>query len=127
VSYLKSQPYLPNEGAEFLDYMTRVIEGVTQLRAEGRVPNDEGVDNLLTLWRTVTAQVRADVNAAGPTSTRPITSTIAMTKAEYDQSNAMFDTFYNLLRILEMRGAIDLRRTEGVTNVVMAVYNGTLI
>ncbi|HVW80576.1 MAG TPA: hypothetical protein VHB69_06535 [Mycobacteriales bacterium] len=127
MSYLKSEPYLPTEGAEFLDYMDRVIEGVTELQREGRVPDEEGVDSLLDQWRMVTRHVRADVNAAGPTSVRPITTTIPMTAAEYQQSSSMFATFYQLLRILEMRGAIDLRRSDGVSRVAMAVYNGTLL
>ncbi|HVU62125.1 MAG TPA: hypothetical protein VG899_11595 [Mycobacteriales bacterium] len=127
MSYLKSQPYLPAEGTEFCDYMERVINGVTDLQREGRVPGDEGVDGLVALWRVVTRQVRADINAAGPASTRQITTTIPMTAAEFQQSSSMFETFYQLLRILEMRGAIDLRRSEGVTRVVMAVYNGTII
>lgn len=125
--YLKSQPYLPSEGAEFVEYMDRVIPAVADLQAEGRVPGDEGIDNLLTLWRTVTAQVRSDVNAAGQGATAPITSTIPMTEAEFKQSSAMFETFYQLLRILEMRGAINLRRTDGVGTVAMAVYQGTLL
>lgn len=125
--YLKSQPFLPSEGVEFCDYMDRVNSGVAQLRADGRIPVDPGIDSLLALWRVVTDQVRADVNAAGPDATAPMTSTIKMTDAEYKQSSSMFETFYQLLRILEMRGAINLRRTDGVSNVAMAVYNGTLI
>ncbi|HVV77285.1 MAG TPA: hypothetical protein VHC43_14740 [Mycobacteriales bacterium] len=124
---MKSQPYLPSEGAEFVEYMDRVIPAVTDLQNEGRVPEDQGIKSLLALWQVVTDQVRADVKAVGPDSVRPMTSTIPMTQAEFDQSSAMFETFYQLLRILEMRGAINLRRTDGVGNVAMAVYQGTLI
>ncbi|HVS68244.1 MAG TPA: hypothetical protein VHE56_06805 [Mycobacteriales bacterium] len=127
MSQLKSQPYLPSEGAEFVEYMENVLVGVGQLRNEGRIPDDQGIDNLLALWRTVTDQVRTDVKAVGPDSTAPMTSTIPMTQAEFQQSSAMFETFYQLLRILEMRGAINLRRTDGVGNVAMAVYQGTLL
>ena len=126
-SYLKSQPYLPSEGAEFVEYMDRVIVEVANLQAEGRIPDDQGVDSLLTLWRTVTAQVKADVKAVGPDADAPMNSTIPMTEAEFKQSSSMFETFYQLLRILEMRGAINLRRTDGVGKVAMAVYQGTLI
>jgi hypothetical protein len=124
---LKSQPYLPSEGAEFVEYMDRVNTEVAALKAEGRVPGDEGIESLLELWRVVTDQVRRDVNAAGADSTRPITSMVPMTEAEFKQSSSMFETFYQLLRILEMRGAINLRRTDGVGKVAMAVYQGTLI
>jgi hypothetical protein len=124
---LKSQPYLPSEGAEFVEYMDRVIVEVAALQAEGRVPDDQGIDALLDLWRTVTAQVKTDVTRVGPTADTPMTSTIPMTEAEFKQSSSMFETFYQLLRILEMRGAINLRRTDGVGKVAMAVYQGTLI
>jgi hypothetical protein len=124
---LKSQPYLPSEGAEFVEYMDRVIVEVAGLKAEGRIPDDQGIDSLLGLWRTVTAQVKADVDAAGVDSGTPMSSTIPMTEAEFKQSSSMFETFYQLLRILEMRGAINLRRTDGVGKVAMAVYQGTLI
>jgi hypothetical protein len=127
LTVLKSQPYLPSEGAEFVEYMDRVIMEVSALQAEGRIPDDQGIDSLLALWRTVTAQVKADVNAAGPDATAPMTSTIPMTEAEFKQSSSMFETFYQLLRILEMRGAINLRRTDGVGKVAMAVYQGTLL
>jgi hypothetical protein len=127
LTVLKSQPYLPSEGAEFVEYMDRVIMEVSALQAEGRIPDDQGIDSLLALWRTVTAQVKADVNAAGPDATAPMTSTIPMTEAEFKQSSSMFETFYQLLRILEMRGAINLRRTDGVGKVAMAVYQGNLL
>ncbi|HWC35377.1 MAG TPA: hypothetical protein VG650_11180 [Mycobacteriales bacterium] len=127
MSQLRSQPYLPFEGAEFVDYMEDVLKGVAELRAEGRIPVDPGIDSLLALWRVVTDQVRRDVNAAGPGAVAPMTSTIPMTQAEFTQSSAMFETFYQLLRILEMRGAINLRRTDGVSKVAMAVYQGTLL
>lgn len=127
MTVLKSQPYLPSEGAEFVEYMDRVIMEVSALQAEGRIPDDQGIDSLLALWRTVTAQVKADVNAAGPDATAPMTSTIPMTEAEFKQSSSMFETFYQLLRILEMRGAINLRRTDGVGKVAMAVYQGNLL
>jgi len=127
VSQLKSQPYLPAEGREFVDYMENVLVGVNQLRTEGRIPDDQGIDRLLALWRVVTDQVRRDIDAAGPDAAEPMTSTIAMTQAEFQQSSAMFETFYQLLRILEMRGAINLRRTDGVSKVAMAVYQGTLL
>jgi hypothetical protein len=127
MSYLRSQPYLPSEGREFVEYMGRVLDGVTQLRAEGRIPDDDGVDKLLQLWRTVTKQVKSDTDGLGPDASRPITSTIPMTPTEFQQSSDMFGTFYNLLRILEMRGAINLRRSDGVSRVAMAVYEGTLI
>jgi hypothetical protein len=107
--------------------MDRVIAEVSVLRDEGRIPDDQGIDNLLQLWRTVTDQVRTDVAAVAPGSTAPMTSTIPMTEAEFKQSSSMFETFYQLLRILEMRGAINLRRTDGVGKVAMAVYQGTLI
>ena len=126
MSALESLPYLPSEGAEFVDYMAGVIDGVMQLKSEGRVPDDQGVDDLLALWRTVAARVKADVSAADPTSSKPITTTIPMTQAEWQKSSTMFETLYPLLQILEMRGAINIRASEAVVKVVNAVWKGTL-
>lgn len=126
MSLLKSQPYLPSEGTEFVGYMTRVSDGVTELKREGRVPDDPGVDKLLKLWRDITAQMKSDIRAAGPDAAHPITTAIPMTAAEHKQNMAMFETFYQLMRILEMRGALDLTRSDGVTRVVVAFMNGTI-
>jgi hypothetical protein len=49
-----------------------------------------------------------------------------MTASEHQRIWAMFDTLYPLLEILEMRGVVDLRRTESVTHVIDALYQGTL-
>ncbi|HEX3705836.1 MAG TPA: hypothetical protein VHV76_04325 [Mycobacteriales bacterium] len=126
MSPLTSLAYLPAEGVEYLSYMERVFDAVTALRSEGRIPGDEAVDGLIALWRAISAQVRVDLAAAGPRSVRPITTTIPMTPADFQQSSVLLDTLYQLLRILEMRGAIDLRRSEGVNRVILAVFNGTV-
>ncbi len=127
MSSLRSQPYLPADGVEYLDHMERVISAIAILQGEGRIPDDQGVDDLLALWRAVTAQVKIDLGAVGPRSTRPITTTIPMTPTQFQQNSGLVDTLYQLLRILEMRGAIDLRRSEGANRVIVAVYNGELI
>jgi hypothetical protein len=49
-----------------------------------------------------------------------------MTAAQHQRIWAMFDTLYPLLEILEMRGVVDLKRTDGVTRVIDALYAGTL-
>ena len=121
-----SMPYLPEDGREFLDYMQVVMKSMDRLRAEGRIPDDRGMDVLLAFWQDVTKQVRNDVNQAGSALQRPITSSLPMTAAEHQRIWAMFDTFYPLLEILEMRGAVDLARTDGVTRVVDSLYKGTL-
>ena len=69
---------------------------------------------------TVAARVKADVSAADPTSSKPITTTIPMTQAEWQKSSTMFETLYPLLQILEMRGAINIRASEAVVKVVNA-------
>jgi hypothetical protein len=122
---LVTQPYTPEDGREFLDYMQRIISEMARLQDEGRIPEDQGVDDLLAFWRSMTAQVGVDVRSAGGAH-RPITTSVPMSQAEHQRTWAMFDTFYPLLRILEMRGAIDLTRTEGMTRVVNAIYQGTL-
>jgi hypothetical protein len=125
MSTLTTQPYAPEDGREFLGYMQRMLPEMARLQDEGRVPSDQGVDDLLVFWRAVTAQIKVDVSKAG-IAERPITSSLPMTEAEYQRTWSMFDTLYPLLRILEMREAVDLTRTEGMTRVVLAIYNGTL-
>lgn len=122
---LTTQPYLPADGREFLDYMPGVIQEMARLQGEGRVPNDEGVEGMLMFWRRAAAQVRMDVSKAGA-SNQPITTSLPMTVGEYQRIWAMFDTIYPLLEILEIRGAVDMRRSEGVNRVVDALYQAKL-
>jgi hypothetical protein len=121
---LTTLPYQPSDAVEFLDYMQHVITETGRLRDEGRVPDEEGVDALLTLWRKVTSQIRLDLNKVGPAARQPIISVIPMTQAEYEQSWTMFETLYPLLQILEMRGAVNIRATEPTTRVVTSVFQG---
>jgi hypothetical protein len=122
---MTTQPYLPADGREFLEYMPRVVSEMARLQNEGRVPDDEGVAGMLTFWRRATAQVRMDVSKAGA-SAAPITTSLPMSEGEYQRIWAMFDTVYPLLEILEMRGVVDMRRSEGVSRVVDALYQATL-
>jgi hypothetical protein len=123
---LTTQPYTPQDGREFLGYMTHMMSEMARLQTEGRIPADQGVDHLLDFWRSVTAQIKTDVSKVGPADQQPITSSVPMTDAEYQRTWSMFDTLYPLLRILEMREAVDLTRTEGMTRVVNAIYQGTV-
>jgi hypothetical protein len=122
---LTTQPYLPDDGREFLDYMQVVMKSMDRLRDDGRIPDDQGMDTLLAFWRSVTTQVKKDVDRAGLTS-RPISTSLPMTASEHQRIWAMFDTLYPLLEILEMRGVVDLKRTDSVTHVIDALYAGTL-
>ncbi|HWC35453.1 MAG TPA: hypothetical protein VG650_11590 [Mycobacteriales bacterium] len=121
-----TQPYLPDDGRQFLDYMQVVMKSMDRLRSDGRIPDDKGMETLLGFWGTVTRQVKVDVDRAGAVSRRPITSSLPMTAAEHQRIWAMFDTLYPLLEILEMRGVVDLKRTDSVTRVIDALYEGTL-
>lgn len=121
-----TQPYLPADGQEFLTYMQVVMKSMDRLRADGRVPDDAGMDTMLAFWRTATAQVKKDVSQAGAALQTPITTSLPMTAAEHQRIWAMFDTLYPLLEILEMRGVVDLKRTDAVTRVIDALYGGAL-
>ncbi|HVW80031.1 MAG TPA: hypothetical protein VHB69_03710 [Mycobacteriales bacterium] len=120
-----TQPYLPADGREFGSYMQVVMKSMDKLRSEGRIPDDAGMDSLLAFWRAVTTQVKKDLDRAGA-SPRPITTSLPMTAAEHQRIWAMFDTLYPLLEILEIRGVIDLKRSDAVTRVIDALYAGTL-
>ena len=121
-----TQPYQPEDASEFLDYMQRMMAEMMRLQHEGRVPDDTGTNNLLAFWRTLIAQVRTDVAKVGVASKKPITSSIPMTEAEYKRNWAMYDTFLQLLQILDMRGAVDLEATDGVMRVIGAMYKGSV-
>ncbi|HEX3901007.1 MAG TPA: hypothetical protein VHW74_17800 [Mycobacteriales bacterium] len=123
---LVTQPYAPEDGREFVDYMRRMLSETERLQAEGRIPDDEGVDDVLVFWRAVTAQISLDLGNAGVASRRPITTGVTMTEAIHQRTWAVLDTLYPLLRIIEMRGAVDLTRTEGVTRVVNAIHQGAM-
>lgn len=121
-----TQPYQPEDAAEFIDYMQRMMGEMLRLQHEGRVPDDVGMNHLLTFWRALTGQVRIDVAKVGAASKKPITSSLPMTEAEYKRNWAMYDTFLQLLQILDMRGAVNLEATDGVMRVIGAMYKGTL-
>jgi hypothetical protein len=126
MSTFTSQPYLPQDASDFLDYMQRMMGEIARLQVEGRVPDDTGTNNLLAFWRTLIAQVRKDIARVGVGSETEITSSIPMTEAEYKRNWAMYDTFLQLLQILDLRGAVDLEANDGVMRVIGAMYKGTL-
>jgi hypothetical protein len=121
-----TEPYLPADGREFLTYMQVVMKSMDRLRADGRIPDDPGMDTLLAFWNNVTTQVKKDVDRAGPASQLPIRTSLPMTAVEHQRTWALFDTLYPLLEILEMREVIDLKRTDSVTRVIDALYEGSL-
>lgn len=103
VSYLKSKPCLPSEGVESLHYMDNVISGVTEPQGGRTRPQRPRARQppCVVEGRDGSDQVRRQ------------------------RRGSRFDP--DLLPILEMRGAVNLRRTESVTKVVVAVWEGTLI
>jgi hypothetical protein len=121
-----TQPYQPQDAAEFLDYMQRMMGEMARLQREGRVPDDVGTNSLLMFWRTMVAQVRTDLGNVGIASKKPITSSLSMSESEYQRNWAQYGTFLQLLQILDLRGAVKLEASDGVMRVITALYKGTL-
>ncbi|MCW2544607.1 MAG: hypothetical protein JWM40_2159 [Frankiales bacterium] len=121
---LATQPYTPADGTEYVTYVGHLTKECGRLQQEGRIPGDQAINEFLDLLTSIAGQVRADVRSAGGSSV-PLTTTVAMSADEYKKNWALIDSVNSLLLILEMRGAIDLMRTEGATRVMGAVLHGT--
>ncbi|HVV77290.1 MAG TPA: hypothetical protein VHC43_14765 [Mycobacteriales bacterium] len=121
-----SQPYLPSDAKEFLEYMQRMMGEVSRLQREGRLPDDTGTNTLLDFWRRMVTQVRLDTSKVSAMSTTPIVTSWEMSEAEYKRTWAHYDTVLSLLEILDLRGAVKLEASPGVMKVITALYKGTL-
>ena len=125
MSTFTSQPYLPQDGKEFLDYMQHMMGEVARLQREGRIPDDPGTRTLLDFWRKMVSHVRTDVSKAPAASTAPITTSWEMSESEYQRTWAQYDTILSLLEILDLRGAVKLETTPNVMRVITALYKGS--
>jgi hypothetical protein len=124
MTQLATQPYSPADGQEYVTYVGHLTEECHRLQLEGRIPGDQAINEFLDLLTAIAGRVRSDVRIAGA-STAPLTTTISMTADEYKKNWALIDSVNSLLIILEMRGALDLMRTDGATRVMGAVLHGT--
>ncbi len=124
MTQLATQPYSPDDGREFVTYVRHLTKECARLQREGRVPADAGVNEFLDLLATIAGRVQVDVSSAG-TSSASITTAIAMSSNEYKRNWALMGSVNSLLLILEMRGAVDLMRTDGAARVLTAVLRGT--
>jgi hypothetical protein len=122
VTQLVTQPYARADGQELVTYVGNLTQECARLQEEGRFPDDQPIRDFLHLLDTIAARIQSDLRTANGDS---LTTAIEMTKSEYQKNWAMIDVVNSLLFILEMRGALDLQRTEGADRVMGAIRHGT--
>ncbi|MCU1599479.1 MAG: hypothetical protein JWO22_188 [Frankiales bacterium] len=122
---LTTTPYTLEDGEDFVAYLTHVTQECDRLQAEGRIPSDEGISDFLDILKTLASQVRNDVARGRATGEQQLRTGLALTAAEYARTRSMTDSLRPLLEILELRDAVDLRRTAGAMRVASAVLEGT--
>ena len=119
---LTSKPYLVSEGQEYVTYLENLLGQCRTLLAEGRLPDADGVADLLAVADLVLRRVRLDT--AGAPGERRITSSISMTATELKGLLAIAESMLSLLEILEIRQALEFNRTDAVARVGEAIYGG---
>jgi hypothetical protein len=124
---LVTKPYDPVEGAEYADYLEHISREADRLRREGRLPDNETVMSFFDDVRGVVQQVRDDSSRATARGERQVVTTIQLSSADYRRIMSMSESMGTLLEILEMRQAVDMKRTEGTTRVATAVREGTFL
>jgi hypothetical protein len=124
MSQFTTQPYQPEDGPAFIEYMEDLIWKTERLQDEGRIPNDDKVRDFLDFWRTVVHRIRTDLRSPETRPGKPRTTQISMTETEYKSVRGLLDPINSLIVVLEVAGAIELHRTDEAMRVVKAVYRG---
>jgi hypothetical protein len=121
---LTSQPYLVTEGQEYVAYLENLLGQCRTLLAEGRLPDSDGVSDVLDIADVVLRRVRLDTSAAAARGERQITTTMTMTEGELKRLLTIGESMLSLLEILEIRKALEFNRTDAVARVGEAIYGG---
>jgi hypothetical protein len=121
---LTTLEYDISDAQEWTDYFERINRECRRLVTEGRMPDTDALDGFLADSAELLRQVRIDVSAARSRGAKTAVSAITLSKEEYKRLLAMRESVLNLLQILEMRGAVNLNRTEGVGRMVAALTGG---
>ena len=120
-----TRPYDPAEGAEYADYLEHISTEADRLRGEGRLPDNDTVLSFFDDVRTVIRRVREDSSRARARGETEVVTRIELGAADYHRMMNMSESMGNLLEILEMRQAVDMKRTDGTVRVATAVREGT--
>jgi hypothetical protein len=121
---LTTEPYDVAEGQEWCDYFERLTGECRRLIAEQRMPDTSEIDLFLSDSTVVMQQMRHDITLAKATGQKTLQSSVPLTAEEHKRLLTISDSVLNLLLILEMRGAVELQRTEGVARVAAAIDAG---
>jgi hypothetical protein len=121
---LTSQPYLVSEGQAYVAYLENLLGQCRKLLAEGRLPDADGVADVLDVADVVLRRVHLDTSAAATRGEQRITTTMPMTQGELKRLLTIAESMLNLLEILEIRQALEFNRTDAVARVGEAIYGG---
>lgn len=122
---LVTRPYDPVEGAEYADYLEHISSEGDRLRREGRLPDNDTVLSFFEDVHRVIRQVRDDSTRARAHGEQQVITRIELGAADYRRMMDMSASMGTLLEILEMRQAVDMKRTDGTVRVATAVREGT--
>ncbi|MCU1588731.1 MAG: hypothetical protein JWN31_2224 [Frankiales bacterium] len=114
-----------SDGQEWVDYFNRISGECRRLVAEGRMPDTEAVDGFLADSAALLRQVKEDIATARSRGAKTAITAVNLTAEEHRRLIDIRESVLNLLQILEMRGAVQLDRTEGVGRMVAALTTGT--
>jgi hypothetical protein len=121
---LTSHEYDIAEGQEWCDYFERVSVECRRLVSEGRMPDTDALDAFLADSAAVRIQVQKDIADARARGAKTTHTAVSLSNEEHKRLLAMRESVLNLLEILEMRGAVNLDRSEGVGRMVVALTTG---
>ena len=124
---LTSHEYDIADAQEWCDYFERVSVECRRLVSEGRMPDTDALDAFLADSAAVRIQVQKDIAAARGRATKTTSTAVSLSNEEYKRLISMRESVLNLLEILEMRGAVNLDRSEGVGRMVAALTSGEFL
>ncbi len=127
MGFMVTAPYMPADGEEYVAYHRRLAGELARLQGEGRLPDDHGVSGFLADLKRIVSIVASDVTSARSRGETTIVSRFEMTASDFRRRRDMNDSLRNLLEILQMRKAVDMRRTEGAGRVADALGAATFV
>jgi hypothetical protein len=125
MGHLETKPYDAAEGKDYADYLEHIAGEADRLRRDGRLPDNDAVLEFFDDMRTVLRQVRADSARALASGDRQVVTRIEMTAAHHRRMMDMNESLGSLFEILEMRQAVDMKRTDRTARVATAVREGS--
>lgn len=122
---LETKPYDVADGKEYTSYLQHICGEASRLRREGRLPDNEPMLEFFDDVDNVLEQILRDVARADGLGQGQVVTRIDMSAAHYRRLMSMSESLGNLFEILQIRQALDMKRTDGAARVAQAVREGT--